>query len=103
MTGKITSVRGGAGGSHPAVKPGPSQAVAFTGVSAQSGAAIGSNIGRFVSTTDCFLAFGANPTASASGIFLPAGKPEYFVCVATDKVAAVQASAGGTLYVTPAL
>ena len=104
MTGKITTVRGAAGGSHPAIKPGTSLApLAYAGASVQSAAQVGSRVVRVVSTTDCFVAFGSNPTASNTSVFLPAGKPEYFVCETTDKVAAVQVSAGGNLYITPAV
>ena len=104
MTGKITTVRGAAGGSHPAITPGTSLApLAYIGVSAQSAAQVGSRVVRLVSTTDCLVAFGSNPTASNTGVFLPASKPEYFVCETTDKVAAVQVSAGGNLYITPAV
>jgi hypothetical protein len=103
VTGKITTVRGAAGGSHPVIKPGVSLApLAYTGTSAQSAAHIGSRIVRLVSTADCFVAVGANPTASNTGVFLPASKPEFFVCDVTDKVAAIQVPSGSTLYITPA-
>jgi hypothetical protein len=35
-------------------------------------------------------------------MFLPAKVAEYFVLAQTDKIAVLQASAAGTLYITPA-
>lgn len=55
---------------------------------------------RLVSTTDCWLAFGASPTAVAGAtdaIFLPSGIVEYMDVVAGTKIAAIQNSAGGSL------
>jgi hypothetical protein len=57
---------------------------------------------RVVSTTDCYVANGSNPTATAASMFLPAKVAEYFVLAQTDKIAVLQASAAGTLYITPA-
>lgn len=55
---------------------------------------------RLVATSDCWIAFGANPTAVASGtasVLLPAGVPEYFWVYPGERVAAIQSSAGGSL------
>ena len=102
VTGKITAVCGVPGSAFPAVKPGAPQVVAYVGSSVQS-AAIGGPVVRVVSTTDCHIAFGANPTATATSMLLPAKVPEYFICSPTDKVAAIQDAAGGNLSVTPAI
>lgn len=102
VTGKITAVCGVPGSAFPAVKPGVPQVVAYVGSSVQS-AAIGGLVVRVVSTTDCHIAFGANPTATATSMFLPAKVPEYFICSPTDKVAVIQDAAGGNLSVTPAI
>ena len=102
VTGKITAVCGVPGSAFPAVKPGASQVVAYVGSSVQS-AAIGGTVVRVVSTTDCHIAFGANPTATATSMLLPARVPEYFICNPTDKVAVIQDAAGGNLSVTPAI
>lgn len=58
---------------------------------------------RLVATTACFVKISTGtPTATASDMFLPAGVPEYFGVngYQTVKVAALQSSAAGTLYVT---
>ena len=102
VTGKITAVCGVPGSAFPAVKPGAPQVVAYVGSSVQS-AAIGGVVVRVVSTTDCHIAFGANPTATATSMLLPARVPEYFICNPTDKVAVIQDAAGGNLSVTPAI
>ena len=102
VTGKITAVCGVPGSAFPAVKPGASQVVAYVGSSVQSGA-IGGTVVRVVSTTDCHILFGANPTALATSMFLPAKLPEYFVCASTDKIAVIQDTAGGNLSITPAI
>ena len=72
VTGKITAVCGVPGSAFPAVKPGAPQVVAYVGSSVQS-AALGGVVVRVVSTTDCHIAFGANPTATATSM-LSAGK-----------------------------
>lgn len=55
---------------------------------------------RLCATTDCWVAFGENPTAVAgAGVFLPAGTIEYWRMTAGERVAAVQATSGGSLSV----
>ena len=102
VTGKITAVCGVPGSAFPAIKPGSPQLVAYAASSVQSGA-LGCVVVRVVSTTDCHIAFGANPTATANSMLLPAKVPEFFICSTTDKVAAIQDAAGGNLSVTPAI
>lgn len=81
------------------------EAVSVSGSSAQSAVfpATGPTKGvRLVSTTNCFVEIGANPTAAANtSTYLPAGVVEYFACAAGHRVAVIQASASGTLYVRP--
>ena len=101
MTGKITAVCAVPGSAFPAIRPGVAQNVAVGAASAQS-AALGSPVVRLVSTTDCHVLFGSNPTALATSMFLPAKQPEYFVCLPTDKIAVIQDAAGGNLSITPA-
>lgn len=101
-TGKITAVCGVPGSAFPAIKPGATAKLAFAGASVQS-AAVNSRIVRVISSSDCHIAFGSNPTATANDLLLPANKPEYFVCNPTDLIAAIQDAAGGNLYITPAL
>ena len=75
--------------------------VAISGSSAASSAfASQTTIVRVVSTTDCFIRFDANPTATSSHMYLPAGVVEYFRVTPGHKVAGIQRSAAGNLYVT---
>ncbi len=77
-------------------------AVAYTGTAATS-AAIGAQttVVRVVCSSDAFLAFStAGTAATTSGIFMPAGKVEYFRVQTGVKISAVQNSAGGNMYVT---
>jgi hypothetical protein len=85
----------------PALGLGATLVVAFTGTSAQS-AAVDENtlVVRLVATADCFVAIGASPTATTSSAYLPAGVVEYLAIRPGHKVAALQASAGGNLYIT---
>lgn len=82
--------------------PGTSQTVSVSGTSAATTNAVGSYINkvRLRSTTDCFIKFAKSPTATTSDMFLPAGETEYFDVKPGQKVAAIQSSASGTLYVT---
>jgi len=84
-------------------KPGASKTLEFSGASAS--AAVGNadyTTVRICATSDCFVEFGVNPLVAANtGMFLPAGVPEYFFLAYGAKIAAIQASAAGTLYITP--
>jgi|SRR4051812_3102165 hypothetical protein len=85
-----------------ALYPGTSQALAVAGTSAQS-AAVGGNttIVRIYATQDCWVALGPNPTAAANtSMFLAAGAPEYLAINPGEKIAAIQASAAGSLYIS---
>lgn len=82
--------------------PGASQPVAIGAGSTQS-TAFGTTTGvvRLVATVDCFVTIGANPNAVAgSSMYLPAGVPEFIAVSGGDKVAVVQSTSAGTLYVT---
>lgn len=83
--------------------PAGSKKVAYTGTAGTTAAlSVLANTVRCVSTTDCFIEIGVNPTAVAdTGCYLPALTPEYFAIPEGGKVSAIQVSAGGTLYVTP--
>lgn len=91
--------------SWPAIFAGTSQTVAAGGSSQQSGA-IGEDttILQVFSTVDCFLAFGANPTALDNGtsMFLPAGVMAYYGVQPGTKVACIKQedSDDGLLYMT---
>lgn len=81
--------------------PGASQNVTTSGTSAQS-AALGGNtlIVRLIATTDCRVAFGANPTATATSMLLTAGVPEFFTVQVGSKIAAIATGLGGALNIT---
>lgn len=79
------------------------QVVAVSGTSAQSAAMnAASTRAILTSTTDCWVAWGSNPTAAVAttgNIFLTAGVPSYPISVTggTTKFAAIQVSAAGYL------
>lgn len=82
---------------------GVSDYITVNGTSAQS-AAFGANTFeiRVVSTTNCHIKIGDDPTAAATdnnGLYLPAGVVEYYHVTPGQKVAVIQDSAGGTLNV----
>lgn len=58
---------------------------------------------RVVSTTNCHVNIGQNPTAAASdnnGFYLPANVVEYFHVSPGQRLAVIQDSAGGTMTVS---
>ena len=56
---------------------------------------------RLVATSDCYIAFGANPTAVVgASMLITAGTPEYFWVAPGEKLAVIQSSAGGILNIT---
>lgn len=81
---------------------GASQAITIGASSAQSSATQGgTTCVQLCSTVACFVAIGPNPTAAANtSCYLPANSPIKMACNPGDKVAVIQASAGGTLYMT---
>lgn len=77
------------------------QKVDFTATSAASSAVLGCNEALFVATTACYIVFAASPTATSAGFYIPANT---FIALVVDgslKVAAIRATADGSLYVTP--
>jgi len=74
--------------------------VAYTGTQGVT-AAVGSSLAMVCATSDCHIVVGSSPTATANDTFLPAKTVVYLSCLTTDKIAAIQDSAGGTLFVTP--
>lgn len=85
----------------PVIFPGASQKVSYTASSAQS-QAINTTVIRLVSTTDCFVAIGENPTATTSDMFIPSGNVEFFAIQLNHKVSAIRSAADGDLYITAA-
>jgi hypothetical protein len=76
--------------------PGAAQEVATGAASAQS-MAIASKAVRLCATAACRVAFGANPTAVATSLYLAPNVPENFLVQPGDKVAVIQESAAGKL------
>ncbi len=84
---------------------GTTQTISFGPVSFATSNALSKNtiIVRLAATAPCHVAISTGtPTASSSSMYLPAGVPEYFAVngYETLKVAAVQNSTAGVLYVT---
>lgn len=84
------------------IRPGVTQTVSVTGVSAAVANAVTSRtkIIRVVCTSDCHYRIGATPTATTSDPFLPANVVEYVGINSGQKIAFIQNSANGTAYVT---
>jgi hypothetical protein len=92
------------GGNFQAIKLGTHQSVAYTGTAGTISNVItsGVSIVRVICTTAAYIKIGASPTAAATDVYVAANTPEYFMCKddGTEKVSAIQVSAGGTLHVT---
>lgn len=83
-----------------AIVPGATQVVAIGSGSVQStSVSKTTTIVRLFSTVDCFLTFGANPTATNSGYFLPGGIIDFVGVDGGSKIAAIQSSTTGNLYI----
>lgn len=91
-----------------ALAPSTTQTVTISGVSAATANALNKStiVIRVLSTTACFINIGTGtPTATTSGTPIAANIPEYFRVngYETIKVAGIQLSSGGSLYVTEML
>lgn len=87
------------------LSPSTTQTVVISGTSAATANALNKNtvVIRVVATTNCFITIGTGtPTANTSHMPIIANVPEYFRVNGnqTLKVAGIQISAGGSLYVT---
>lgn len=86
---------------HPIAPELNPQVRSISGTTAQSAAfAANAKTVRVCSDADCFIAFGSNPTATTSSIYLPAKVPQVFGIVGGWKVAVIGTS--GNLYITEA-
>lgn len=88
-----------------ALAPSTTQTVTISGTSAATANALSKNtvVVRLLATTGCFVTVGTGtPTANTTHMPIAANIPEYIRVngYETVKVAGVQISAGGTLYVT---
>jgi hypothetical protein len=88
----------------PAIFPGSSQRLAVGSSSVQS-TSMGETTGlvRLSASTDCYIAFGTNPTATNASLYLPAGMVEYIGINPGEKIAVLQVSAAGFLNIVEAL
>ena len=84
--------------------PGSGQTLVFSGTSAQATNAVGDQTKwiKIASAQDCYIELGANPTAVAgTSMFMAGDKADrYFLISPGHKIAAIQVSTGGTLYIT---
>lgn len=72
--------------------------------SAQTAAVVGTYEVLLVATKDCFVSWGANPSASASAagnVYLLAGEKFWVQLLPSDKVAAIQSAEAGIVQVIP--
>lgn len=79
------------------------QVVAYTGTSAQSTAFPASPqafTARVYSSTDCHIAIGSSPTATTTNFPLAAKTREYIAVRPGEKIAAIQDSGAGNLYIS---
>lgn len=81
---------------------GGTQTAAFTATSAAISTAFGGQTRRavFYATQDCHIHLAATPTAVTTDFFLPATTSMMLAVRPGEKVAAIRASADGTLYVS---
>lgn len=83
--------------------PGVCQSLAFNSSSAQATNAFQktTTLIRIFATADCFIKMGANPTALIDGTsyFVPGGIVDFIGVNPGDKIAAIQSTANGTLYI----
>lgn len=73
------------------------QVVSYDSTTQSTAFATGSVFVRLVASTNCYIAFGTNPTATSAGICLIANVPEYFTVTAGQKVAALKVTVAGLL------
>jgi len=86
---------------YQAIYVGPSQTIAIGSGSVQSVAVSSTcDIVRIACDQDCFVEIGLNPTASTGSMFFPKGSVEYFGVDGNYKVAVIQKTTAGTLYIT---
>lgn len=77
-------------------------ALAYTSTSGSSAVIADCDAVCLQATTDCFIDIGSSPVATVNtSHFLGAYQPTYLRCQPGYKVAAIQLSAAGTLYISP--
>lgn len=88
-------------GGYQCLFAGTAHKITTSGTSAVSSAWASTTRVVFVfATTDCYVAFGSNPTATVNDHFLPGGIRVPWGVVPGEKVAVIQSSAAGVLYIS---
>lgn len=102
MSGKAPALSAAnSGSSFQAIYIGATQKVTVGSGSTQSAAlAVSTTIVELYADTDCFIAVGPSPTATTSTKFIPASTVLYYSVQPGSKIAVIQSSAGGNLYIT---
>ena len=86
------------------LRPAGSSQVVSIGSSSTQSSAMPNYISeiKLAASSDCYVEFGASPTATATSMFLAGDKIDrYFHFKQGDKIAVLQVSGAGSLYVTP--
>jgi hypothetical protein len=78
------------------------QLASYTASSAQTSNAFdaGVQVIRVISTTNCHIRIGTNPTAVSTDPLLIAATPEYFLVAPGEKLAAIRSASDGSVFVT---
>ena len=81
---------------------GTHQSVAFTTAAGTISNAVGAQTYkvRVVATEAAYLLIAKSPTATTSGVYMPADSAEYFTINPGEKVSAIRVDTDGTLHVT---
>lgn len=83
-------------------RPVSTQSITTSGTTAATATAFNGQtyIVRIHATKACFITFAGTPTATTSHMYMGDGMTEYFSVSPGEKVAALQATEAGTVYVT---
>ena len=96
-----TLTRDSYGGYAPTIRPGITQNVSVGVSSTQSDTfTAGVSMVRLISSVDCYVAFGTDPTATTNSTLLRSGVAEYFGIGKGDKIAVIRSSSNGVLNIT---
>lgn len=103
----VKAIRIGNSQASDAIFPGTTQVIAISsGAASTASAAFGSSteLVRVACTSQCFISFGASPTATNStSLVLPAGAVEYFAVTPGEKVAMLAGTVAGIFTITEAV
>lgn len=84
-----------------ALRPSITHTLNFTGISTATPVFQKTTVVvRVYATQDCFVDFGVTPVADNTQMPLPGGLVEFFKVEDNDKIAAIQDTSAGTLYIT---